>query len=59
VVPENSILFYQALKQAKVPAELHIYQKGPHGVGLAKGDAILGTWPDRLAGWMKSRGLVK
>src|SRR5262249_17384136 len=44
VVPENSILFYLALKKAKVPAELHIYEKGPHGVGLAPKDPILGTW---------------
>jgi acetyl esterase/lipase len=59
VVPENSILFYLALKKAKVPAELHIYEKGPHGVGLAPKDAILGTWPDRLNGWLEGRGLLK
>jgi acetyl esterase/lipase len=59
VVPENSILFYLALRKAKVPAELHIYEKGPHGVGLAPKDAILGTWPDRLNGWLESRGLLK
>src|SRR5262249_2418292 len=59
VVPENSILFYLALKKAKVPAELHIYEKGPHGVGLAPKDPILGTWPDRLNGWLESRGLLK
>ncbi len=32
---ENSLAFYQALRKAKVPAEMHIYQEGPHGVGLA------------------------
>src|SRR5207249_10653095 len=32
--PENSIDFYLALRKAKVPAELHIYERGPHGVGL-------------------------
>jgi acetyl esterase/lipase len=58
VVPENSILFYQALRKAKVPAELHIYEKGPHGVGLAPKDPVLSTWPDRLAAWMKGRGLL-
>ena len=59
VPPENSILFYLALKKAKVPAELHIYEKGPHGIGLAPKDAILGTWPDRLNGWLEGRGLLK
>ena len=37
VVPvENSIAFYSALRKAGVPAEMHIYEHGPHGVGLAK-----------------------
>src|SRR5436190_21052504 len=54
VLPENSILFYLALKKAKVPAELHIYEKGPHGVGLAAKDAVLKTWSDRLADWLQT-----
>jgi acetyl esterase/lipase len=64
VVPENSILFYLALRKHKVPAELHVYEKGRHGVGLATGtppgvkDAVLATWKDRLADWMKGRGLL-
>ena len=35
VPPENSVTFYLALKRAGVPAELHVYQHGRHGVGLA------------------------
>jgi len=58
VPPENSIVFYLALRRAGVPAELHIYEKGPHGVGLAKKDPILRTWPDRLADWLRQRGLL-
>jgi acetyl esterase/lipase len=53
VPPENSIAFYLALRKAGVPAELHIYEKGPHGVGLAKKDPILRTWSDRLADWLR------
>ena len=35
VVPaENSIAFYLALHKAGVPAELHVFENGPHGVGL-------------------------
>ena len=59
VVPaENSVLFYLALRRAKIPAELHIYERGPHGVGLAWSDAVLGSWPSRLADWMRIRGLL-
>jgi acetyl esterase/lipase len=58
VPPENSILFYQALRKAKVPAELHVYEKGRHGVGLAPHDPVLSTWAARLEDWMKGRGLL-
>lgn len=58
VPPENSVAFYLALRKAKVPAELHIYERGPHGVGLAKSDPVLATWPDRLADWLKRRELA-
>ncbi len=59
VVPaENSVLFYLALRRAGVPAELHVYERGPHGVGLAPTDRVLSSWPARLADWMYSRGLL-
>lgn len=55
----NSILFFQALKKHNIPAELHVYERGKHGVGLATNDPVLGTWPDRLEAWMKVRGLLQ
>lgn len=58
VPAENSVFYYLALRKAGVPAELHIYQNGPHGVGLAQNDPVLGTWPGRLADWLKVRGLL-
>lgn len=58
VPPENSVLFYMALRKHKVPAELHIYEKGKHGVGLAPKDPILSTWGGRLADWLKGRGYL-
>jgi len=54
VPPENSVLFYLALRKAGVPAEMHIYQRGPHGVGLASTDQVLSSWPDRLADWLSA-----
>ncbi len=58
VLAENSIQFYRALRKAGVAAELHIYEKGDHGVGLAPNDPVLRTWPDRLFDWLGGRGLL-
>ncbi len=55
VPPENSVLFYMALRKHGVPAELHIYENGPHGVGLAWSDIALASWPGRLADWLRNR----
>jgi acetyl esterase/lipase len=65
VLPENATRFYLACKKAGVPVELHLYEKGKHGVGLGRdpkwtgGETSVATWPDRLAEWMKSRGLLE
>jgi acetyl esterase/lipase len=56
---ENSVMFYLALRRAGVPAEMHIYENGPHGVGLAPTDEALSSWPARLADWMRGRGLLR
>jgi acetyl esterase/lipase len=59
VVPvENTIAFYTALHKAGVPAEMHVFEKGPHGVGLDLSDPVLGTWPTLLANWLRERGLL-
>jgi acetyl esterase/lipase len=56
---ENSVLFYMALRKAGVPAEMHIYEQGPHGVGLAPTDEALSSWPARLSEWLRVRGLLR
>ena len=58
VPPENSVLFYLALRRAKVPAELHVYSKGPHGIGLGKDTLGARHWPEACAEWMQGRGLL-
>lgn len=59
VVPsENSVAFYLALRKAKVPAEIHIYEKGGHGFGLGVGKGACSSWTARCADWMKGRGLL-
>lgn len=59
VTPENSVQLYLALKQAGVPAELHIYASGGHGFGMRKSDKPCATWPQRCEDWMRSQGLLK
>ena len=58
VPAENSVLFYLALRKAKVPAEIHVFERGPHGVGLAPLDEVLSGWSGRLAAWFQTRGLL-
>jgi acetyl esterase/lipase len=55
---ENAVLYYLALKQSHVPAELHVYPTGGHGYGLRRTEHYVTTWPDRAADWMRSRGLL-
>jgi acetyl esterase/lipase len=52
----NSILFYSALVKNKVPVEMHIYQNGKHGAGLAQGNPALSSWPGLLYDWMRLHG---
>jgi acetyl esterase/lipase len=59
VPPENTVAFYLALRKAGVPAEMHVFEKGPHGVGLDLDDPMLGQWPTLLANWLRSRGLLQ
>jgi acetyl esterase/lipase len=57
VVPvQNSIEFYLALRAAGVAAEMHIFESGPHGVGLARDKGALSGWPELLAGWLRQNG---
>lgn len=52
----NSVMFYTALVKANVPAEMHIFQHGAHGQGLAPANPQLRVWPDLLIKWMRERG---
>jgi acetyl esterase/lipase len=56
---ENVLGYALALKQSKVPVELHVYPAGGHGYGLRRTQAPVTTWPDRVADWMRSRGWLE
>jgi acetyl esterase/lipase len=48
----NSIRFAQACLAHGVPTALHVYPRGPHGVGLAEDDPELRSWPQLLLDWL-------
>jgi len=58
VPAENSLLFYQALRKHKVPAEMHLYETGGHGFGMYRGNQTVDRWPDLLEGWLKRHDLL-
>ena len=55
---ENALFYAGALKKAGVPFELHVYPTGGHGYGLRPTRELVTTWPQRVADWMRSRGLL-
>lgn len=58
VAVENSVVFYLALRKARVPAEMHLFENGPHGSGMGLTDPALSAWPTLLMNWMRGRGLL-
>ena len=62
VPPENTLMFASALQKNHVPFDVHIYQKGGHGMGL--GDrtppfAHPHPWAADCLFWLKVQGFVK
>jgi acetyl esterase/lipase len=55
---ENSLMFADALRKAGVPFEIHLYERGPHGFGMAPSDPILSTWTKRCADWLGVHGFT-
>lgn len=56
---EQGLRFYEALLKAGVPVEAHIFEHGPHGTGLGKGNPSLDQWPSLLETWLRGRGLMQ
>ncbi len=59
VVPvENSILYYQALTRARVPAEMVLFERGGHGMGMRAGQGTASNWTRRAEEWLRERKLI-
>ena len=51
---ENSTVYFLALKQAKVPVEMHLYTQGGHGYGLRRTELPVTAWPELVEKWMRT-----
>jgi acetyl esterase/lipase len=56
--PEQSVVMYLALKQAGIPAELHVYANTTHDFGVRPSDRPFGQWTDACARWLRDLGLL-
>ncbi len=59
VPAENAVQYFLALRKAHVKAEMHVFENGPHGVGLDLNDPALSEWPRLLTNWFRVNGLLK
>jgi len=64
VIPENSFRFAQSLHRAGVAFDFHVYEKGPHGIGLSPGKNGVSAgdvhpWGKNLVFWLQQHGWVK
>jgi acetyl esterase/lipase len=55
---ENSILFFQALTRAHVPAEMYFFERGGHGMAMNPGLGNASNWPKRAEEWLRYRKLI-
>lgn len=55
---EQALDFFNALVKAGVPAEMHVFAKGPHGTGLGNSDPALDQWPNLLEIWLRAQRLM-
>ena len=56
--PSNSLIYYAALKDAGVPAELHLYPEGGHAFGLRRTRFAISAWPQLVETWLQTIGIV-
>ncbi|HVU37669.1 MAG TPA: alpha/beta hydrolase [Opitutales bacterium] len=57
--PNGLPKLYNALHEAKIPVELHIFEEGEHGFGVRQWDYSVSTWPNLFRAWLNDRGYLK
>ncbi len=56
---ENTLRFFQAIRDAGAEAEIHVYARGSHGNSLDPQYGPTAEWPQRMLEWMRFNGWVK
>lgn len=59
VTPDNAAIIFLALKEARTPAEMHIFKRGGHGFGIRDTKGPNERWPDLCADWMREIGVLR
>jgi acetyl esterase/lipase len=54
----SSLFYYYALKEAGIPARMHLYSKGGHGYGLRYTGAPVNEWTARAEDWFREIGVI-
>jgi acetyl esterase/lipase len=55
---ENSLVYYAALRKAKVPVEMHLYTHGGHAFGLRRTERPITAWPQLVETWLGTIGMI-
>ena len=55
---ENSLVYYDALRKAGVPTEIHLYAHGGHAFGLRRTESPVTWWPQLVETWLKSIKMI-
>ena len=55
---ENSLVYFEALKKAGVPVEMHLYAQGGHGFGLRRTKLPVTAWPQLVETWLETIGMT-
>ena len=55
----STVVFFEALTRAGVPAEMHIFERGPHGTALGSAYPALSAWPTLLHNWLHLNGWLR
>jgi acetyl esterase/lipase len=59
ISPQNSVLFVDALREANISVEAHLFPDGEHGDGLAQGIQGEDEWPEMFHRWLISQGFIE
>ena len=53
---ENSLVFFNALREQGVPVEMHLFERGKHGFGIRDAQGLpLAIWPEMMMNWIATK----